>query len=273
MMMKVAFVLIPAWTMTNAFQIQYPSSIPNLLHTSKDIVQNNRGTQMLFMQENQSSNELDTYNQSPCTSSVEVERRSFIRSAILSTTTLTLPFPALVTNANEDDMELESFVDSECGFKISVPKNWEKSIQSLPDRRKIVFFVDPNTANNQNDKSLIFIAYTPVRDDYTSLSSFGGIDQVAQMTILPKGKIAGMDDNESSMINAESKKNAYFFDYTIKADNQPKRHFRTIFSLATGATGGAGAMLVTLTAQASEERYKETKNMFDTIIDSYGKAK
>lgn len=46
--------------------------------------------------------------------------------------------------------------------------------------------------------------------------------QVAQMTILPKGKIAMVDDNESKMLSSESKKNAYFFDYTIKAEKQPK---------------------------------------------------
>ena len=48
------------------------------------------------------------------------------------------------------------------------------------------------------------------------------IYQVAQMTILPKGKIAMIDDNESKMLSSDSKKNAYYFDYTIKADNQPK---------------------------------------------------
>lgn len=40
------------------------------------------------------------------------------------------------------------------------------------------------------------------------------------MTILPKGQIAG-EDNESKMIKAESKMNAYFFDYTAKTPGQP----------------------------------------------------
>lgn len=40
------------------------------------------------------------------------------------------------------------------------------------------------------------------------------------MTILPKGELAGQD-NESKMIKAESKKGAYFFDYTAKTPGQP----------------------------------------------------
>jgi hypothetical protein len=40
------------------------------------------------------------------------------------------------------------------------------------------------------------------------------------MTILPKGELAGQD-NESKMNKAESKKGAYFFDYTAKTPGQP----------------------------------------------------
>lgn len=118
------------------------------------------------------------------------------------------------------------------------------------------------------------------------------------MTILPKGNMA-IEDNESKMIQAESKKNAYFFDYTAKTPGQPKvreeciacarqeclltvdysrhllllqTHFRTIFSLAS-LPDSAGATLVTITAQAPEDRYKDLKPLFDEIMDSYGKLK
>ena len=40
------------------------------------------------------------------------------------------------------------------------------------------------------------------------------------MTILPKGDLAGVD-NKSKMIKAESKKNAYFFDYMAETPGQP----------------------------------------------------
>jgi len=206
-----------------------------------------------------------------------IQRRSFLQSSILKTGMLSIS--SLLLNNNlamaaegaNNDISLETYEDSDCGFQLQVPNGWEKSIQALPDRRKIVFFVDPKTKDSEKDKSLIFVAYTPVRDDFTSISSFGSVDQVAQMTILPKSKIAMIDDNESKMLSSDSKKNAYYFDYTIKAENQPKRHFRTIFALANGATGGAGSVLVTITAQSTEEKYNEYKNAFDKLIDSYGK--
>ena len=54
----------------------------------------------------------------------------------------------------------------------------------------------------------------------------------------------------------------YFF-------NNEKTHFRTIFSLATGATGGAGSVLVSITAQTPEADYGAKKSMFDDIVASY----
>lgn len=146
-------------------------------------------------------------------------------------------------------------------------------MQELPDRRKIVFFVDPTTADasskKDDDKSLLFIAYTPVRDDFTSIGSFGTVEQVAQMTILPKGEIAGVSGNESQMLKSESRKAGYFFDYVVKVEGQPKRHFRTIFTLVKGATGGAGSVLVTLTAQSTEARYPEVKDLYDKVVGSF----
>jgi hypothetical protein len=47
-------------------------------------------------------------------------------------------------------------------------------------------------------------------------------------------------------------------------------HFRTIFSLVPGATGGAGSVLVSITVQCPETEYATMKPMFDQIISSYG---
>ncbi len=71
------------------------------------------------------------------------------------------------------------------------------------------------------------------------------------------------------MLNAESKKQAYFFDYVTKVPEQPETHFRTIFSLATGAAGGAANVLVSITAQTPEADYEAMKPLFDRIMDSY----
>ena len=94
-------------------------------------------------------------------------------------------------------------------------------------------------------------------------------------------------EQDSKMLAMESKNNAYFYDYVSKVPGQPKvshglcnymstsilassvcenmksyffffplnkqRHFRTIFSLAKGATGGAGAVLVSITTQTTSK--------------------
>ena len=161
-----------------------------------------------------------------------------------------------------------TFNDVQHGFSIAIPSSWSKSETELNDRRKIIVWGDPNDA-----KTALFIAYTPVRDDFTSLASFGSVDQVAAQTILPKSTLAGQDTVQATMISAVSTKQAYIFDYTQAiAQVQPPTHFRTIFTLQQGATGGAGAVLVTITAQTPEERYTTSlQPLFDKIIDSYGK--
>jgi|UniRef100_A0A8J9X9D9 hypothetical protein len=164
---------------------------------------------------------------------------------------------------------LTPFLDSRHGFTVDVPSQWSRTEQQLSDRRTIVVWTDPADA-----RASVFVAYTPVRDDFTSLGSFGSVDQVAAQTILPKAQIAGVDV-EATMLAAVSQKQAYFFDYRQAVPNvQPPTHFRTIFTLQQGATGGAGAVLVTLTAQCPEELYAtKYQSLFDSILDSYAKSK
>lgn len=184
----------------------------------------------------------------------------------MGSTSLLFPFS---DPASAAETATVSYTDSVHGFTVQVPSKWEKSTRMLPDRRSLEFWSDPSDAQ----RTFMFIAYTPVRDDFTSLGSFGSVDQVAAQSILPKGKFSG-EDTESVMLSATSAKQAYFFDYTQSVpDVLPKTHFRTIFTLVQGATGGAGAVLVTLTLQTPEERYtEELKPLFDSVIDSYGKA-
>jgi PsbP len=194
----------------------------------------------------------------------ESTRRDWLTTSLAAPLTTTLALP-LLSNAAEG---LTTFNDPQHGFSISVPTNWPKSEQEISDRRKIIVWgnpIDPKTA--------LFVAYTPVRDDFTSLASFGPVETVAQQTILPKGEFAGFEGVQAEMLAAESKKSAYFFDYTQQIANlQPNTHFRTIFTLQQGATGGAGAVLVTITLQTPEEQYSSYKSIFDSIMDSYGKS-
>ena len=117
-----------------------------------------------------------------------------------------------------DNNALVSYQDPECNFQMMVPADWDKSVQTLPDRRKIVLYIKPNS----DKKTLLFFAYTPIRDDFTSLGSFGSVDEVAYATILPKGEIAGVQGVESKMLSAESKKSAYYFDYVQTVPGQPE---------------------------------------------------
>jgi hypothetical protein len=92
----------------------------------------------------------------------------------VATTSAFLAQSAFPTNAAAVD-SLVTFEDANCGFQIKIPSSWEKQVQELPDRRKIVLFIDPT---GDKDKTLCFIAYTPIRDDFTQISSFGSVDQV-----------------------------------------------------------------------------------------------
>ena len=164
-------------------------------------------------------------------------------------------------------MQFSSYKDP-TGFTLQVPSDWNFSEQTLPDRRSINVWTDP-----KDPTTLLFVAYTPVRDDFTSLGSFGSVDQVANQSILPKGQMAGQDV-QATLIQAVAAKQAYLFDYKQMVPNvQPETHYRVIFSLQPGATGGAGAMLVTITCQTPEERYQELKPTLDSIIDSYAVKK
>jgi hypothetical protein len=171
-------------------------------------------------------------------------------------------FPATATAAPT----LEKYEDTQCKFSINLPSEWTKSIQTLPDRRTITLYFKPDS----DQKTLIFLAKTPVRDDFTSLGSFGSVDEVAQSTILPKGELAGVEGVKAQMLSAVAKKQAYFFDYVQTVPSQPETHFRTIFALANNANvGGAGNVLVTITAQAPQADYGTVQSLFDEIINSY----
>jgi hypothetical protein len=145
-----------------------------------------------------------------------VDRRhallGILSGAIATTTSLSLPAFA----ASED---LSLYQDSTTGFQIKYPASWKKSEQTLPDRRRLTLFL--NDDESGKDKDLMFIAYTSVRDDFTSLGSFGSVDQVGSQTILPKGELMG-EKTESVMLSSESKKNSYYFDYVSQVPNQPK---------------------------------------------------
>jgi hypothetical protein len=145
-----------------------------------------------------------------------ISRRNLLASAAAFGASSLLINPLRV-NADESSNGLVSYEDADFKFKMMVPSGWDKTVQELPDRRKIVLYIKPDSGQ----KTLLFFAYTPTRGDFTSLGSFGTADEVAQMTILPKSELAGVEGVESKMLSSESKKQAYFFDYMQKVPSQP----------------------------------------------------
>eukprot|EP00585_Thalassiosira_rotula_P013333 CAMPEP_0196131334 /NCGR_PEP_ID=MMETSP0910-20130528/1392_1 /TAXON_ID=49265 /ORGANISM="Thalassiosira rotula, Strain GSO102" /LENGTH=279 /DNA_ID=CAMNT_0041390799 /DNA_START=10 /DNA_END=849 /DNA_ORIENTATION=- len=228
---------------------------------------------------------------------VAATRRSFVTRSLATiaaaaTTASTFSTPSYAAEESTTTTSTTTFTyeDPDYNFRIQVPSSWENTEQKLSGRRKAVFFTDPTSKNAEGTvETLGFVAYTPVRDDFTGLGSFGSVDQVAQTTILPKGELAGLDD-ASKMLSAVSKNNAYYFDYvatpvvptepgtasssggTVMTKTLKPLHFRTIFTLLP-LKGSAGNTLVTVTLQTTEERYKDVKGVFDGVVDSYGKMK
>ena len=192
-----------------------------------------------------------------------VNRREWIQA-----TTAVVPFALSNTApAIAAPTTTTSWDDRVAGFTLQVPSSWTPSEQTLSDRRTLKLWMDPT-----DSQTFLFIAYTPVRDDFTSLGSFGSVDQVAAQTILPKGSLAGQDGVSARMLQAKSERQAYFFDYQQQVPGVPLTHLRTIFALQQGATGGAGAVLVTITAQTPEARYGELQPLLDQIMESYAKV-
>jgi len=199
------------------------------------------------------------------------------KEAIFFATLLAASAAMILPQSATASIDLLPYHDTTCGFQITVPSSWEQSTQQLPDRRKIVLFAEKGDENvPDKEKTLLFIAYTPIRDDYTSLSALGTVDQVGQMTILPKGGILSSSpvegEPESKLLAAVSKKNAYYFDYTVQIPGESMMHHRSIFYLAQGATGGAGSVLVTMNLQAPESKYGKLKPTIDLMFDSFGKV-
>lgn len=213
-------------------------------------------------------------------------RRSFfaqsLTAALAAPSIASLVAPSIAFASDDSS----SYDDPDFGFRFRVPSSWESTVQQISGRRKAVFFTDPASkdAESGSIETLGFVAYTPIRDDFTSLSSFGSVDEVAQATIMPKGELAGGDTGASKMLSALSKNNAYYFDYVttpvvptepgtssgVMTKTLKPLHFRTIFTLLP-LKNSAGLTLVTITLQTTEERYEGVKGVFDGVMDSYGK--
>ena len=120
---------------------------------------------------------------------VDQDRRSFLSTIAVGTAAASFINP-LIANAEDEDTgasKMSLFKDSNVGFQLQIPSNWKKSEQKLPDRRRLTLFINENDESSSSNskkgpEDLIFVAYTPVRDDFTSLASFGSVEMVSYIT-------------------------------------------------------------------------------------------
>ena len=108
-------------------------------------------------------------------------RRAFFVNIIGGSAAATIANIPLTANAEEgkESSSLTLFQDTNVGFQMNVPSGWTQSEQKLPDRRRLVLFLNNNDEGTKGSEDVVFVAYTPVRDDFTSLASFGSVDQVS----------------------------------------------------------------------------------------------
>jgi len=162
--------------------------------------------------------------------------------------------------------DLRPFKDSRYGVSFGILAGWEATPNELADGRRLVLASDPS-----NSDTNIFIAFTPIRPDYSSLGSFGNIDYVASTVIPSCGqngacRFANGDAIEGRMIASSVRKGNYVYDYTIEQKNGPTRHLLSLFTVQADA---GASILVSLTAQCLDSNYAELAPTFNAVIESY----
>lgn len=100
---------------------------------------------------------------------------------------------------------------------------------------------------------------TPVPGDYRKLTSFGTLDNVVKTLVPRKGKDI---DGQVITTRVDARNNAYVIEYGIESMGV-KRHLLTVFALQPGR------WLLTLTAQAREEKWGKREDLFKTVADSF----
>eukprot|EP00308_Calcidiscus_leptoporus_P012836 CAMPEP_0119357302 /NCGR_PEP_ID=MMETSP1334-20130426/5718_1 /TAXON_ID=127549 /ORGANISM="Calcidiscus leptoporus, Strain RCC1130" /LENGTH=226 /DNA_ID=CAMNT_0007371511 /DNA_START=25 /DNA_END=705 /DNA_ORIENTATION=- len=174
------------------------------------------------------------------------------------------PLPWCVRSASAAPA-LSTLTDDEYGVSFALPTGWKTSESELSGGRKLIAAADPADIDFN-----VFIAYTPIAADYTSLGSFGNIDSVG-LTLLPQCSgsscTLAADGIQGKMLEEVAQAGAYVFDYSIEQVGQPIRRLRTLFSVQTEV--GRGKNLVTLTAQCKQARYEELAPTLRAVIESF----
>eukprot|EP00903_Cladosiphon_okamuranus_P019578 g18006.t1 len=180
----------------------------------------------------------------------EISRLDFLRSTG-GALTVAAGAPLLPKASNA-----EVFTDDVLGFKMDVPDGWERKDAEISGRRKLIVYTSPKTPGTN-----AFVAYTPARGDFTTLGSFGTLDEVSK-TVLPEA-----EGVSSRMVNSYTSKNSYVYDYIVNQQGRPEKHIKTIWILFPDQ-----GQLATITAQCNESDYPAMGKSIDDLIASVTKT-
>ena len=116
------------------------------------------------------------------------------------------------------------------------------------------------THNTSGSDSNLSVVATGVSSDFTQLTSFGSVDNVAKTILGGGGK--GVTA-EMLAVDKRPADNAYVFEYKMQIKDGPTRRLLTVFSLQPGS------WIITLTAQAREEEWPSVEKELRAAINSY----
>jgi len=190
-----------------------------------------------------------------------IERRTLLPLVAAALATQGLLRPALA----EGSLPLSPFTDAKHGVSFGIPTGWEPNESEIQGGRTLIAASDPKDVDFN-----VFIAYTPIRGDYSSLGSFGTVDYVAT-TMIPQCNLRSCtlesDGIQGKLLESTSLKSSYVYEYTIEQTGSPTRLLRTLVSVE--AKDGRGDALVTLTAQCTQDRAAECRPTMKKIIESF----
>lgn len=148
--------------------------------------------------------------------------------------------------------------DEQIGFAYTPPpaSEFTRVDTAISGGRRLTVY----THNTSGSDSNLSVVATGVSSDFTTLTSFGSVDNVAKTILGTSGK--GVDAQMVSVAKRPAD-NAYVFEYTMKVKDGPMRRLLTVFSLQPGQS------IITLTAQAREEEWPSVESELRAAIDSY----
>lgn len=192
----------------------------------------------------------------PAVGDGSVTRRSTLAAAAAAALAAALPRPPAASAAAATAEA--AVTDTAIGFSYTPPPaaDFAKSDTAISGGRRLTVY----THNTSGSDSNLSVVATGVSSDFTQLTSFGSVDNVAKTILGGGGK--GVTA-EMLAVDKRPADNAYVFEYKMQIKDGPTRRLLTVFSLQPGS------WIITLTAQAREEEWPSVEKELRAAINSY----